>query len=158
MHYKMAGVILLSRLTVMHERFRKIDSKYYIPQSVWDKWRRVSHCPTNWCDFLLWFVLVHIRASIKPYLKRVWNICRLLLNSYYFHPCSKDRTFLLNPRGDLCDPPPDRLLFSLSVAYPFLRTRNFFFGEITSWGRNIIFNCFCQNTFYHVLRILARSH
>ena len=32
--------------------FGTSDSKYYRRQSLWDEWRRVSHCPTNWWDFL----------------------------------------------------------------------------------------------------------
>ena len=53
----MAGVILLSRSTVMHECFLNnwygLYSQYFIRQSLWDEWRRVSHCPTNWWAFLL---------------------------------------------------------------------------------------------------------
>ena len=33
-HYKLAGVVLLLRSTVMHERFWKSESKYYIYTTV----------------------------------------------------------------------------------------------------------------------------
>ena len=46
-----------SLCTVMYERFQKSDSKYYRRQSLWDEWRRVSHCPTNLWAFLLLYLI-----------------------------------------------------------------------------------------------------
>ena len=43
-----------SRCTVMYEMnvFGISDSKYIRRQTLWDEWRCVSHCPTNWSAFL----------------------------------------------------------------------------------------------------------
>ena len=51
-----ARVILLSR-SIRHcesilNVFGRSDSQYNIRQSLWDEWRRVSHCPINWWAFL----------------------------------------------------------------------------------------------------------
>ena len=52
----MAGIVLLSRSTVCMNVSGISYSKYYIWRSLWDEWRRVWHCPTNWWAFL--FVIV----------------------------------------------------------------------------------------------------
>ena len=96
----MAGVKWLSRSTVMHERFRKkSDSKHYIWQSMWDEWRRVSHCPTNWWTFLFRLsstgssLCLSVYQSKTFYWLPIWvNVCigrlpytpsRWLLNMFY---------------------------------------------------------------------------
>ena len=54
MHCKMAGVVCcrVDARSCMNV-FGTSDSKYYLRQSLWDDWRRVSRCPTNWWAFLL---------------------------------------------------------------------------------------------------------
>ena len=74
--------------------FGTSDSKYYIRQSLWGEWCRVSHCPTNWRAFsfnpprsLNWSVVMQSRwvmcilglICIRP--EVVDGVCNLMLRS-----------------------------------------------------------------------------
>ena len=40
-------------------------SKYYRRQSLWDEWRRVLHCPTNWWAFLSRYIYRRFLLAFK---------------------------------------------------------------------------------------------
>ena len=66
----------------MHERFRNNDRKYYRRQSLWDEWRRISHCPTNWWAFLY---IIHSQfrncwlSTMRNFWKRLFQLSAMLV-------------------------------------------------------------------------------
>ena len=57
--------------------FGTSDSKYYRRQSLWDEWRHVLHCPTDWWAFL-W-------TKVKNANKSVDKTCNIEYDTYLLH-------------------------------------------------------------------------